>query len=139
MVKNIYRSRGQKVLGGVCGGIGEYFNIDPVLVRLIWIGLTILGGLGFIMYLVCWLIVPLEPKTGNTKLSSEDLKVYAETHGREGNKRLGYLMIVIGLAVFLFGIMTKFSRFFLRLPPYTIFALFLIIVGIVLVGRSASK
>jgi Putative stress-responsive transcriptional regulator len=44
-MKKLYRSRENKVLAGVCGGIGEYFEIDPVIVRLIWIVLTMIWGL----------------------------------------------------------------------------------------------
>ncbi|MFH0972081.1 MAG: PspC domain-containing protein [Candidatus Micrarchaeota archaeon] len=60
-VKRLYRSRIDRILGGVCGGLGAYFNIDPVLVRLIFVLLALAGGTGIILYLVAWLIVPVEP------------------------------------------------------------------------------
>ncbi|MCX8178540.1 MAG: PspC domain-containing protein [Candidatus Aenigmarchaeota archaeon] len=46
-VKRLYRSKNEKVLGGVCAGIGKYFNIDPVIVRLLWILLTFFWGRWF--------------------------------------------------------------------------------------------
>lgn len=56
--KRLYRSRTDRRLWGVCGGIGEYFNIDPVIVRLMWILFTLAGGGGIIAYIIAYLIVP---------------------------------------------------------------------------------
>ncbi|MDD5503301.1 MAG: PspC domain-containing protein [Candidatus Thermoplasmatota archaeon] len=62
-VKRLYRSKKDKVLGGVCGGIAEYFGIDPVLVRVGWVlGTLISMGLGIIGYIVCWIIIPEKPE-----------------------------------------------------------------------------
>jgi phage shock protein C len=62
-VKKLYRSRTNKVLAGVCGGIAEYFNIDPVLVRLIAVAVTLASGIGpgLIAYLVAYFIIPERP------------------------------------------------------------------------------
>ena len=58
-VKRLYRSSKDKVLGGVCGGIAEYLNVDPVIVRLGWVLLTLLSmGLGIIGYIIAWIIIP---------------------------------------------------------------------------------
>ena len=63
--KRIYRSRRDRRIAGVAGGIAEYLNVDPVLIRLIWVILLLPGGLpGLIPYLACWLIIPLEPEDG---------------------------------------------------------------------------
>lgn len=59
--KRLYRSRKDKVIAGVCGGIADYFDIDPTWVRLIFIIFLLLGGSAILVYLVMWLVVPLEP------------------------------------------------------------------------------
>jgi len=59
--KKLYRSRKNKMLAGVCGGIAEYFDIDPALVRLLLVLLILMGFAGIIIYLVAWLIVPENP------------------------------------------------------------------------------
>lgn len=57
--KKLYRSDDNKMLVGVCGGIGEYFDIDPVLVRLIWIFVTIFSfGLGILAYIAAAIVMP---------------------------------------------------------------------------------
>jgi phage shock protein C len=56
--KRIYRSRKDKVIGGVCGGLGFYFNIDPVLIRVVWAVLFFAGGIGLLAYILAWIIIP---------------------------------------------------------------------------------
>ena len=59
MERRLYRSRDEKMIGGVCGGLAEYFNVDPTLVRLIWVIITLIGGAGVLLYIVLWVIMPL--------------------------------------------------------------------------------
>jgi phage shock protein C len=59
--KRLYRSKNDRVLGGVCGGLGNFFTIDPVLVRVLWAISFFVGGVGFLAYLVAWIIIPEEP------------------------------------------------------------------------------
>lgn len=56
--KRLYRSSREKMICGVCGGIGEYFNIDPTLIRLAWVIGTFWFGAGLIAYLVAAIIIP---------------------------------------------------------------------------------
>ena len=60
--KRLYRSRKDRMIGGVCGGLAEYFNVDPVIVRAVAVLLLFPGGLpGLVPYLVLWIIVPEKP------------------------------------------------------------------------------
>ena len=63
-VKKVYRSRRDKIIGGVAGGIAEYFEIDPVWIRLLFVLMLFAGGFGLLAYLICWIIIPLEPLKG---------------------------------------------------------------------------
>ncbi|ODA38816.1 PspC domain-containing protein [Desulfosporosinus sp. BG] len=62
MSKHLYRSSQNKQLGGVCGGLAEYLEIDPSLVRIAGILLLFVAGTGFLAYLVAWLVIPLDTK-----------------------------------------------------------------------------
>jgi phage shock protein C len=63
MEKKLYRSRKDRMLAGVCGGLAEYFGIDPVIVRILALILLLPGGLpGLLPYLVLWLLVPENPE-----------------------------------------------------------------------------
>ena len=58
--KRLYRSKKERMIAGVCGGIAEYFDVDPTLIRLLWVLVTIFTGFapGVIAYLIAWVIVP---------------------------------------------------------------------------------
>lgn len=58
MDRKLYLSDTNKKIGGVCGGIGEYFDIDPTLVRLAWIIFALFAGAGVLGYLIAWMIIP---------------------------------------------------------------------------------
>ena len=58
-MKRLYRSEKDRMLAGVCGGIGYYFNVDPTLIRLAWI-IFCFCGVGILAYIVAAIIVPLE-------------------------------------------------------------------------------
>lgn len=59
--RKLYRSRQDRMIGGVCGGIAEYFNIDPTLVRLLAVASIFLAGSAILAYLIAWIVVPEEP------------------------------------------------------------------------------
>ena len=61
MAKKLYRSRTDRKIWGVCGGLGVYFNLDPVMIRIIWAVLFFAGGIGFLAYVLAWIIIPEEP------------------------------------------------------------------------------
>ena len=60
-IKKLYRSGKDRILGGVCGGLGEYFGIDSIIIRLLWIGFSLMYGAGIITYIIAWIIVPRNP------------------------------------------------------------------------------
>ncbi len=60
-MQRLYRSRTERKIAGVCGGLATYFDIDPVIIRLLWLLFVFFGGAGIVMYVVGWLVIPLEP------------------------------------------------------------------------------
>jgi phage shock protein C len=61
-MKRLYRLREDRILAGVCSGLGDYFNIDPVIFRLGFVLITLGWGSGILLYLIMWLIIPLKPR-----------------------------------------------------------------------------
>lgn len=59
-MKQLRRSRKNRIIAGVCGGFAEYFGVDPTLVRLIWVLITLAWGAGLLLYIIAWLIMPEE-------------------------------------------------------------------------------
>lgn len=67
-MKRLYRSKKERMLGGVCTGLGEYTDVDPTVIRFFWIVVTILSlGTGIIGYLLAWIIIPEEDTEGTIR------------------------------------------------------------------------
>lgn len=88
-MKKLYRSDQNKVVAGVCGGLGEYFEIDPVVVRVIFVLLALPGGGGLIIYLLLFFLIPARSAIGTpaedlrdlgarTRAAAEELRAEAE-------------------------------------------------------------
>lgn len=65
--KRLYRSRQDRSLAGVCGGIAEYFEVDPTLVRILFVVFALAGGPGLLLYGILWIIMPEGPEYGKVK------------------------------------------------------------------------
>ena len=64
-MKRLYRSKKERILGGVCAGLGEHLDVDPTVIRLIWVVVTVLSfGTGIIVYILAWIIIPEEATAG---------------------------------------------------------------------------
>jgi phage shock protein C len=67
-MKRLYRSRTDRKIAGVCGGLGAYFGVDPVIFRIVWVLLILGAGAGLLGYLICWLVIPLEPESSGARV-----------------------------------------------------------------------
>lgn len=90
----LYRSRQDRLLGGVCGGLGQYFGIDPVIVRLAFV-LLLTTGIGFLAYLVLWIVVPECPH-GVAETIAPSRWV-----GRDGREVFAWVLVFLGLVILL--------------------------------------
>lgn len=86
----LYRSRSDRILGGVCGGLGPYFDVDPVLIRLVFV-LLALGGVGVLAYLILWLIIPARP------IGLTEPAVTGRTGSGPAKEILAWALVAIGL------------------------------------------
>ncbi|NMC45943.1 MAG: PspC domain-containing protein [Chloroflexi bacterium] len=74
-MKRLYRSRKDRMIAGVCAGLGDYLQIDPTIVRIIFIALVFAGLGGVVVYFILWIVTPEEPLPGDTTIdvdSQED-------------------------------------------------------------------
>jgi len=85
MKKKLYRSTKDKMLGGVAGGIAEYFDIDSTLIRVLFILVVFFGGTGIIAYIILWIVVPEQPYTIPDFSSSSNEKQEKENQNKTGN------------------------------------------------------
>jgi len=112
MENRLYRTQQDRIFGGVCGGLGRYLKIDTVLVRLFFVVFTLVGGIGPLVYIILWIVVPSEeqvlggPAQSQT-IDGEVIKEKAETFKDEiagvvnqPSKKAG---VYIGVALILIG------------------------------------
>lgn len=115
--KRLYRSETDRVVAGVCGGLGKFFNVDSSLLRVIFVLITIFGGSGILIYLVLWIILPNETSAldgeENIRHNSQEIRSKAETFAHEmrfsarrENSRFWW-----GLLIMVFGFLFLFSNF----------------------------
>jgi phage shock protein C len=89
-IRRLYLSRTDKVIAGVCGGIGEYFGIDPVFVRVIAVVLALAHGLGLVAYFIAWLAMPKQPVEAAAAVPQTD-------HSSRNRNLLGMILILVGV------------------------------------------
>lgn len=97
------RNPDDKVVAGVCGGLGRYFGVDPVFFRLAFVVLAIGGGSGVLLYIVAWLIIP-EEKPG------ESVTGERATLGSQGPAIAGVVLIAVGLMLLVNNVLPWFDK-----------------------------
>lgn len=145
MKKKLYRSRTDRVLGGVCSGLAEHFNVDPVLVRVIFIAAAIGGGFGVLAYLIFWIVTPEAPYpayeeaaadvkwTDNSSENPNNPKVMSN-NSKQGSIIAGSVLILLGALFLADELLPDFD--FGRYWPLILIA---IGVGLLLGVRSNKK
>jgi phage shock protein C len=118
------RSRDDRVIGGVCGGLGRYLGVDPVLLRIAMVILAIAGGGGILIYLVAWVLIPPERE-------GEDLGS-ARPEGADTTR------LIVGGALIAIGTILLLNLSFPALGKY-VWPLALIAVGVAVVIRASSR
>jgi phage shock protein C len=87
--RQIRRSANDRVIGGVAGGLGHYFALDPILVRIAFVLLVLAGGSGLLLYIILWIVIPQATE-------EEDVAVVSGARRETGGLILGGAMVVIG-------------------------------------------
>ena len=160
MDKKLHRSQTDKIIAGIAGGLGEHFEVDPTIVRLIFVLITVLGGSGVLLYLILWVLIPKDPEgkmvidKDRVKEVAEEIKGKAESFGKgikeefgkediqkpaeKSNKSgglFGWILIIAGI-LFLINIFHPFS---FRYYIFRFWPAGLILLGMVLIFRSNRK
>jgi len=144
MQKKLYRSRKFRVLGGVAGGLAEYFGLDPILMRVIFVLFTLINGIGVLLYIIFWIIIPEEPfevaynidkdTPKDTADENIDSQKTAIEHKRNGSGR-----VILGVILIIIGLLFLAERFIPAFCFEDIIPLTLVIIGIFLIWNSVSK
>lgn len=121
MDRKLYRSTKNSMIAGVCGGIGEYLNIDPTIVRLFAVLLIFAEGVGIILYLIAWIIVP----------RAEAAEGQIENQKDSGSRRYLPGLILVGV-----GILFLLNNFIPWFHFHFIWPVILILLGLFLLIKA---
>jgi phage shock protein C len=153
MSGRLYRSRTDRFLGGVCGGIGKYIGIDPTIVRLIFLVLLLWNGIGFLLYIILWILLPVEGAaesgaanagdrlTEGVRGVGEDIRQVAQTPHPQAGLWFGVGLIALGVILFIERIVDALDIWWLTrwFNWSTLWPVLLIIVGVALILRGTRK
>jgi phage shock protein C len=134
-MKRLYKSRRDRIIDGVCGGIGEYLGVDPTIVRIIFLLLFFMGGVGLILYIAGMLIIPVNPEH----------KEAAEVKAKKRPLRGRGVLFVIGLLLVFIGFGLLLENFgwpvwhFLKVSFNFILPLAIIAIGVFFILSYFSK
>ena len=138
----LYRSETDKVIGGVAGGLGDYFGVDSTLIRLIFVLLTIFGGSGVLLYFILWLVMPSEsqvmPGNEHIRRNAQEIRSKAESFANSfrGTSRRNDTRFWGGIIVITLGLMFLLDNFGIRFNFGHLWPLWLIVLGLVILMRK---
>lgn len=141
MERRLYRSRDKKVVAGIAGGLGEYLDIDPVIIRILIVLITIFHGIGIIIYIVMWIIIPEVPynkvnQEKSTEFSDDNENTILQNPGKDevrdkALKSSSNSRKVFGVILIFIGVFLLFEKFI----PFFDFA-FIISISLILLGLA---
>ncbi len=146
--KRLSRSQSDNMVGGVCGGLGKYFAIDPTLVRLIFVLLTVAGGSGVLIYFILWIVMPREdmPETQNNMTSQEfsrranqmgqEMQQMVQQPNSRAVKFIGIALVVLGLVYLVQNLHIPWLAWF---NDQLLWPVLIIAVGALLLTRAFRK
>lgn len=144
--KKLYRSCKDRMLGGVAGGLAEYFEVDSTLIRLLFI-LLLFSGIGIFAYIFAWIIVPEDPKCKSGKKPAEEMKEKADTiaqeikgnlftRGKDEKEHSDSVKIVFGVIILALGALLLVQNI-VGINIWNLFwPLLLVVIGLFIIARK---
>jgi len=138
--QRLYRSRTNKVFAGVCGGLAEYFDVDPVVIRILFVLMVLFGGSGILLYIAAIIIVPQKPyNPADYEQSSSPQSQPPVASASNARNWFGYALIIFGGLLLLANLdVFHFFDFFGNAMEY-IFPILLIILGMAIIYYRQSN
>jgi len=152
--KRLFRSAKSKVFGGVAGGIAEYFEIDPIIIRLLFVIIAFAGGGGAVVYLILWVALPLEPLTPFTMNMGSGTAYGSENPGEQPGSQFNSTSdnsfnmpvksenrtgLIGGIVLISLGLIFLANRFIPNIDFGDLWPLVLVVLGGVLIATSFAE
>lgn len=136
-----------KVIGGVCSGLADYFNMDVTIMRLLFVIAFIFASFGFWFYIILWIVLPIGQRTidngQQSTVDSQNQRTESqETDGVTGNgqsRQLKMKSIITGTVVILIGLLFLVNNFIPITWVWKLWPLILVVIGVVMIVTSSKK
>jgi phage shock protein PspC (stress-responsive transcriptional regulator) len=126
-IRRLRRRTSDRVIGGVAGGLGDYFNVDPLLIRIGFVGLMLFGGAGLVLYVVAWLLIPHE---------GSDESTVERVLRRFASWRLFWIgAVIVAFLIILWGPIRQTGYYWIDSP--ILWAIAVIVVGVLVLRRES--
>ena len=133
MEKKLQRDTQHKVIGGVCAGLANYFDMDATLLRLLMAFMIVLAGTGFWLYIILWIVMP----AGRIEPSSDGVETFVPATTQDPKNNRGSM--IIGLTLIGLGALGLLHRFVPEFNWQMAWPIALIVLGLVLILPKAQK
>ena len=146
--KRLYRSTTDKKIAGVAGGLGEYFEIDPLIVRLLFVILALAGGGGLLIYIILWIVTPEKPFDFNQPLNQSTMENQQNSHGDSNPhvekkpdhpERRSHGNLIGALVLITLGVLFLADEFIPHINFGDLWPIILIVIGIGLLINSFGR
>lgn len=141
-MKKLTRSQTNRVISGVCGGIGEFLGIDPTIIRILFVIVTMAGGSGFLLYIILAVVLPEAgaPAESWEKSVERNAEQFAKSIENMGTGMGQTAKSVIGIAMIAFGFFFLMGNLNITLfNPTMIFPVVLILIGLTIIFKAIRK
>ncbi len=131
-----YRDSKNKVLGGVCSGLANYFNLDVALLRVLFVIALLFASFGFWLYIILWVVIPIDgQQTGGreTEQRSEPVSEVVPTSASKSTS------LIAGIAVMLIGVIFLINNFIPISWVWKLWPLILVAIGVVMIVKASKK
>lgn len=132
--RRLFKSRQHRVIDGVCGGIAEYFGVDPTIVRILWVLITLLGGSGLVLYIIAMIIMPVNRENFGQSPASPPVS------GKEERTRYwGIVLILVGAFILMMNLGWFADIDWWSFSSTIVFPVSLILLGVLFVYVNSKK
>lgn len=128
-----YRDSKNKVLGGVCSGLANYFNLDVALLRVFFVVALLFASFGFWLYIILWVVIPVDGQQTETELRSEPVSEVVPATATKSTS------LIAGIAVMLIGVIFLINNFIPISWVWKLWPLILVAIGVVMIVNATKK
>lgn len=133
MNKKLYRSRDNQTISGVCAGFAEYFNVDPTIIRILFVIALFQWGFGVLAYIICTIIIPVSPISNSNEYIYDDTTNYPSSFNSKTTR------IIIGIFLVVIGVISILEKLFNWFDFDLIWPITLISIGFLILTKDKFK